>query len=81
MTNSKNPTTLNPILYIEQVHSDFLRYQLTTYAFADRDLYSQMSTLLSLDETWHSPLLKRPCVSLSRSLEKGRYAASLRGVA
>lgn len=68
---------LNPILYTEQVLSDFLRYQLTTYAFADRDLYAQMKTLLSLDETRHSPLLKGPYISLSRSFRKGSKVADL----
>jgi ATP-dependent helicase YprA (DUF1998 family) len=62
---------LNPILYTEKVLSDFLRYQLTTYAFADADLYAQMRLLLNLEYTRHSPLLKGPYVSLSRSFRKG----------
>lgn len=33
---------LNPITYTEQVVGDFLRYQLSTYAFADAGLYQQM---------------------------------------
>lgn len=62
---------LNPILYTEKVLTDFLRYQLTTYAFADADLYAQMRLLLNLEHTRHSPLLKGPYVSLSRSFRKG----------
>ena len=38
---------LNPITYTEQVVSDFLRYQLSTYAFADDKLYRQMRELLN----------------------------------
>lgn len=68
---------LNPILYTEKVLSDFLRYQLTTYAFADRDMYAQMRTLLNLEETRHSPLLKGPYISLSRSFRKGVQVSEL----
>ena len=32
----------NPINYAESVVSDFLRYQLTTYPFADASLHAQM---------------------------------------
>lgn len=62
---------LNPILYTERVVQDFLRYQLTAYPFADKDLYAQMRQLLNLEETRHSPLLKGPYVSLSRTFEEG----------
>lgn len=62
---------LNPILFTENVIGDFLKYQLTTYAFADPDLYAQMRRLLNLDETRHTPLLKGPYISLSRAFRKG----------
>ena len=39
---------LNPVSYTEKVVSDFLKYQLTTYAFADERLYAQMRRLLEL---------------------------------
>jgi hypothetical protein len=38
---------LNPITYSEKIVSDFLRYQLTTYPFADARLYGQMRALLA----------------------------------
>jgi ATP-dependent helicase YprA (DUF1998 family) len=68
---------LNPILYTEKVITDFLKYQLTTYAFADADLYTQMRRLLNLDETRHSPLLRGPYFSLSRSFRKGPKVSDL----
>jgi len=37
---------LNPITFTEQVVSDFLRYQLTTYPLADVDLHAQLRALL-----------------------------------
>jgi hypothetical protein len=58
---------LNPITYTERVVGDFLRYQLTTYPFADRGLHDRMRRLLNLEETRATPLLKGPYVSLSRS--------------
>lgn len=48
----------NPILYTEEVLSDFLRYQLTTCTCADADLYARMRQLLNLEQTQRSPLLK-----------------------
>ena len=62
---------LNPITYTEQVVSDFLRYQLSTYAFADQGLYQQMRTLLNLEHTRNTPLLKGPYISLSRIFRQG----------
>jgi len=62
---------LNPITFTEKVVGDFLRYQLTTYAFSDPRLYEQMRRLLSLQETRQTPLLKGPYVSLSRSFAEG----------
>ncbi len=62
---------LNPIAYTEKVVRSFLRYQLTSYPFADERLHAQMRRLLSLDETRHSPLLKGPYISLSRPFRKG----------
>ena len=62
---------LNPITYTEGVVSDFLRYQLSAYAFADSNLYRQMRELLSLERTRKTPLLKGPYISLSRSFRQG----------
>ncbi|MDH6086668.1 DEAD/DEAH box helicase [Umezakia ovalisporum] len=62
---------LNPILYTEKVISDFLRYQLTTYPFADSNLYQQMRTLLNLEETRATPLFQGPYISLNRSFRQG----------
>jgi ATP-dependent helicase YprA (DUF1998 family) len=68
---------LNPITYTENVVGDFLRYQLTTYPFADRALHDQMRRLLNLEETRASPLLKGPHISLSRSFRRGASLADL----
>ena len=62
---------LNPITYTEQVVGDFLRYQLSTYAFADAGLYQQLRQLLNLEHTRNTPLLKGPYISLSRTFEQG----------
>ena len=62
---------LNPIVFTERVTRSFLRYQLTSYRFADKRLDRQMRTLLSLDETRSSSLLKGPYVSLSRPFRQG----------
>lgn len=63
---------LNPVAYTENVVKSFLRYQLTAYPFADPRLHGQMRTLLSLDETRRSPLLKGPYISLSRANASAR---------
>ena len=68
---------LNPIVYTEKVVRSFLRYQLTTYPFADQRLLAQMRTLLSLDETRNSPLLNGPFVSLSQPFREGASVAAL----
>lgn len=39
---------INPLVYMEKVVRSFLRYQLTTYPFADRRLNDQMRKLLSV---------------------------------
>ena len=62
---------LNPIVFTEQVVSDFLRYQLTTYPLADADLYAQLRSLLRLSESRDTPLRKGPFVSLSRPFMSG----------
>jgi ATP-dependent helicase YprA (DUF1998 family) len=62
---------LNPVAYTEKVARSFLRYQLTTYPFADPELHAQMRALLSLEETRRSPLLHGPYVSLSRPFRAG----------
>ncbi len=62
---------LNPIVFTENVVKSFLRYQFTTYAFADDRLQQQMRELLSLDETRRSPLLRGPYISLSRPFRQG----------
>jgi len=62
---------LNPIAYTENVVSDFLRYQLTAYPFSDSNLYEQMRTLLNLETTRSTPLLKGPYISLSQVFQQG----------
>ena len=68
---------LNPITYTERVVGDFLRYQLTTYPFADADLHDQMRRLLSLEETRNTPLLKGPFISLSQAFARGASVRAL----
>src|SRR5262249_45138151 len=68
---------LNPIVFTEKVVRSFLRYQLTTYPFADDRLHSQMRQLLSLDQTRRSPLLKGPYISLARPFRQGAAIADL----
>lgn len=68
---------LNPIIYTEKIVGDFLRYQLTTYPFADANFYEQMRSLLSLEETRSTPLLKGPYISLSRTFRQGRMMSAL----
>src|ERR1035438_3132078 len=67
----KPASLLNPITYTEYVVEDFLRYQLTTYSFADPSLHRQMRQPLILDQTRRTPLLAGPFVSLSRSFRRG----------
>lgn len=62
---------LNPIAFTENVVRNFLRYQYTTYAFADERLSDQMRELLSLDAARRSPLLRGPYISLSRPFREG----------
>jgi ATP-dependent helicase YprA (DUF1998 family) len=62
---------LNPILYTEKIVSDFLKYQITAYPFADENLYTQMRQLLNLEQTRNTPLFKGPYISLSRSFRQG----------
>ena len=67
----------NPITYAEKVVSDFLKYQLSTYAFADAGLHAQMRDLLNLEQTRNTPLLKGPYISLSRAFRQGASYARL----
>lgn len=62
---------INPIAFTERVVEDFLHYQLTTYPFADRDLYDQLKALLRLDDSRETPLRKGPFISLSRPFKQG----------
>ncbi len=62
---------LNPVVFTENVVANFLRYQITTYPFADANLYEQLRRLLSLDSTRATPLLRGPFVSLSRAFREG----------
>lgn len=71
--------TLNPIAYTESVVSDFLRYQLTAYRFADARLHAQMRQLLSLDETRHTPLFKGRGVVGPPDAGHPRHPGALRG--
>lgn len=68
---------LNPIVYTEKVVNSFLRYQLTSYAFADDALRSQMRALLQMDHSRETPLLKGPFISLSRTFEQGESVQKL----
>jgi ATP-dependent helicase YprA (DUF1998 family) len=68
---------LNPIFYTEQIVRDFLRYQLTTYPFADQRLHRQMRRLLNLEETRSTPLLRGPYISLSRPFKDGASVSDL----
>jgi hypothetical protein len=68
---------LNPIAYTENVVSDFLRYQLTAYPFADDNLYGQLRELLSLETTRSTPLLKGPYISLSQVFRQGASVEQL----
>ncbi|WP_448600521.1 DEAD/DEAH box helicase [Thermoleptolyngbya sp.] len=83
MTRCTRPSTphassmLNPIVYTEKVVSDFLRYQMTTYFLADQHLYNQMRSLLNLEKTRSTPLMKGPYISLSRSFRQGASVADL----
>jgi replicative superfamily II helicase len=62
---------LNPITFTEQVVSDFLRYQLTTYPLADADLHAQLRALLRVGESRDTPLRRGPFISLSRPFRAG----------
>jgi len=62
---------LNPLAYTEKIVQSFLRYQLTTYPFADDQLNRQMRDLLSLDTARETPLLQGPYISLSRAFRSG----------
>jgi ATP-dependent helicase YprA (DUF1998 family) len=68
---------LNPVHYTEQIVRDFLRYQLTTYSFADQRLHRQMRRLLNLEETRSTPLLRGPFISLSKPFKDGATLAEL----
>lgn len=68
---------LNPVSFTENVVANFLRYQVTTYPFADRSLYEQLRRQLSLDSARETPLLRGPFVSLSRAFREGASVESL----
>ena len=62
---------INPIVYTEKVVRSFLKYQLTTYPFADPRLQDQLRNELSLDHVRQTSLLRGPYVSLSRGFRVG----------
>ncbi|HHV61974.1 MAG TPA: DEAD/DEAH box helicase [Firmicutes bacterium] len=68
---------INPINFTEKVVGDFLRYQVTAYAFADPALHAQLRDLLSLEKTRQTPLMKGPYISLSRSFRAGAEVRTL----
>lgn len=68
---------INPIGFTEKVVGDFLKYQATTYSFADPDLDKQLRALLSLEETRRTPLMKGPYISLSRAFKTGTKVSRL----
>lgn len=69
--------TLNPVLFTERVLQDFLRYQVTTYRFADPGLQAQLLGLLNLQQPRRSPLIKGPYVSIARAFRPGPPMAEL----
>jgi DEAD/DEAH box helicase/Helicase conserved C-terminal domain/Domain of unknown function (DUF1998)/Peptidase S24-like len=68
---------LNPVAFTEQVVTDFLHYQLTTYPLADVDLYGQLKALLHIEQTRTTPLRKGPFISLSRPFKQGAAVTAL----
>ncbi len=68
---------LNPISYTERVVADFLRYQLTTYRFADEALHAQMRRLLSLEQIRSTALMKGAYIGLSKPFREGPPVAQL----
>ncbi len=62
---------LNPIAFTEKIVRSFLRYQLTTYPFADPRLLEQMRKQLSLGHERQAPLLRGPYISLSQAFRQG----------
>jgi ATP-dependent helicase YprA (DUF1998 family) len=70
-------TALNPIEFTENVVRDFLRYQATTFRFADPRMRDRLRELLSLDHARQTPLLRGPYVSLSRSFAAGASVQDL----
>jgi len=68
---------LNPIVYTDKVVRSFLKYQLTTYPFADPRLYDQMRAQLRLEAIRSTPLLRGPYVSLSPGFRQGASVEQL----
>jgi ATP-dependent helicase YprA (DUF1998 family) len=68
---------LNPIAYTEKIVRSFLKYQLTAYPFTDPRLHAQMRDLLNMDSVRHTPLLRGPYISLSRSFRQGPAVSGL----
>ena len=62
---------INPIVYTEKVVRSFLKYQLTTYPFADHRLHDQLRRELSLDQVRQTSLLRGPYITLSRGFRVG----------
>ena len=62
---------INPIVYTDKVVRSFLKYQLTTYPFADPRLYDQMRGQLRMETIRHTPLLRGPYISLSQGFRQG----------
>lgn len=63
-------TTLNPIHFASQVNKQFLDYQLTAFPLTDPDLAAQARASLH-NGSGHSPLIRGPYVSLSKSFKQG----------
>lgn len=62
---------INPIVYTDKIVRSFLKYQLTTYPFADLRLYDQMRQQLRLETIRKTPLLRGPYISLSQGFRQG----------
>jgi hypothetical protein len=68
---------LNPVTYTEDVVADFLRYQASSYPFADERLHTRLRELLALEDSRRSPLMRGPYVSLARAFLPGASLEAL----
>lgn len=62
---------INPIVYTEKIVRSFLKYQLTTFPFADTRLHDQLRRELNVDHVRRTSLMRGPYISLSRGFRVG----------